>query len=419
MNIVDMGSTTAEIQLNPDRPSDDRIPIAHEELRINKQSVETGRVQVRTRVDERTAWVREELAREDVQVEWVEVNREVDAAPEIRTEGDTLIIPLFEEVLVVEKRLVLRKEIHLIRRSATQPYEAPVQLRRLDADISRVPPPRTDLPAQETPMTRTLTALYDTRDHAEQARQHLLSAGLAPDNVTLAAAEQRGEPGDRSASKGGGGIMQTVKHFFMPEEDHHAYAEGMNRGGVLLTAQAPEGQEDRAIDILDRSGAVDFEARQAEWRDSGWRRPAGGEGVEPDRDVTIPIAEERLQVGKREVDRGSVRVRSYVSEQPVSEQVQLREEHVNVERRPVNEPISGSPEGIFEERSFEVAERGEEAVVGKETVVTEELHVGKQADERTETVQDTVRRTEVDVDDQRGRTQRPDQGSGASPPDRP
>jgi uncharacterized protein (TIGR02271 family) len=123
--------------VNPKSTPSDRIPIAHERLNVGKQTLETGRVHVRTKVSEHTEWVREELARENVEVEWVEVNRQVDAIPPIRTEGDTLIIPMFEEVLVVEKRLVLRKEIHITRRMETEPYEAAVPLRRVDADVTR------------------------------------------------------------------------------------------------------------------------------------------------------------------------------------------------------------------------------------------------------------------------------------------
>jgi uncharacterized protein (TIGR02271 family) len=99
-----------------------------------------------------------------------------------------------------------------------------------------------------------------------------------------------------------------------------------------------------------------------------------------------------------------VRIRSYVVERPVSEQVSLREEHVAVERRPVSGTtqagtISGDP---FQERTIEVEERGEEAVVSKEARVVEEVVVRKEAEQRTETISDTVRRTEVDVEDERG-----------------
>jgi stress response protein YsnF len=111
------------------------IPLAQERLRVDKKIVERDRVVVKTHVDERTAWVREELAREDVQVTWVDIDREVDEPPAVRTEGDTIIIPLFEEVLVVERRLVLRQEIHLTRKRSTERFDQPVTLRRTTADI--------------------------------------------------------------------------------------------------------------------------------------------------------------------------------------------------------------------------------------------------------------------------------------------
>jgi uncharacterized protein (TIGR02271 family) len=123
-----------------------------------------------------------------------------------------------------------------------------------------------------------------------------------------------------------------------------------------------------------------------------------------DRDEVIPVAEEELHVGKRDVSHGRVRIRSYVVERPVEEQVTLREERVAVERRPVSGTtqagtLGGDP---FQERTIEVEERSEEAVVSKEARVVEEVVVRKEADQRTETISDTVRKTEVDVEDERG-----------------
>jgi uncharacterized protein (TIGR02271 family) len=115
----------------------------------------------------------------------------------------------------------------------------------------------------------------------------------------------------------------------------------------------------------------------------------------------IPIVEERLQVGKREVNRGRVRVRSYVVETPVQEQVSLRQEHVEVERRHVDRPLTGADEALFRDRTIEATESAEEAVVAKEARVVEEVVVRKEADERVQTVQDKVRRTEVEVEDER------------------
>jgi uncharacterized protein (TIGR02271 family) len=124
-------------------------------------------------------------------------------------------------------------------------------------------------------------------------------------------------------------------------------------------------------------------------------------------DEVIPVAEEELHVGKREVSHGRVRIRSHVIERPVEEQVSLREERVQVERRPVEGSMHAGTIGgdnLFQERTLEVEERGEEAVVSKEARVVEEVVVRKEADQRTQTVSDTVRKTEVEVEDERGNT---------------
>ena len=124
-----------------------------------------------------------------------------------------------------------------------------------------------------------------------------------------------------------------------------------------------------------------------------------------DRDEVIPVAEEHLNVGKRDVSHGRVRIRSYVVERPVEEQVSLREERVHVERRAASGDLrtgSVGNENLFQERTIEVEERGEEAVVSKEARVTEELVVRKDVEQRTQTVSETVRKTEVEVEDERG-----------------
>ncbi len=113
----------------------------------------------------------------------------------------------------------------------------------------------------------------------------------------------------------------------------------------------------------------------------------------------IPLAEERLRVGKREAHGGRVRVRSYVVETPVEEQVRLREEHVRVERVEADRAATGSEAELFRERTIEAEESVEEPVVSKEVRVTGEVVVSKDSTERTETIRDTVRRTEVDVDE--------------------
>ncbi len=142
------------------------------------------------------------------------------------------------------------------------------------------------------------------------------------------------------------------------------------------------------VEIRDGNAYID-EARDLP---EGTMMPAQREGEQ-----VVPIVEEELVVGKRAVERGSIRVSTRVVETPVQEQVRLREEHVEVERRTVNAQVA-DPDRLFAEKSFEVSATNEEAVIGKTARVTEEVVVRKDVGERVEQIDDTVRRTEVDVD---------------------
>jgi uncharacterized protein (TIGR02271 family) len=109
------------------------------------------------------------------------------------------------------------------------------------------------------------------------------------------------------------------------------------------------------------------------------------------------VTQEELSVGKRTVEQGGVRVYSRVSERPVRETVDLQEERVDIERRPVNRPAQAGDDA-FREQSFEMRERAEEPVVEKRARVVEEVKVGKRRQKKARTVQDTVRKTEVEVE---------------------
>ncbi len=273
--------------------------------------------------------------------------------------------------------------------------------------------------------TRTITAIYDSESEAQQARQELLSHGLDDSDVRIVSHQlsSRRVGSDTGEDKG---IWESIKDFFVGEHDRPTYSEGLRRGGCLLTARVTDEQSDEAIAVLEGTNAVDLDRRAEEWRAEGWsgespelggtertsESPTARAGTTRD-ERSIPVAEERLRVGKREVDRGGVRVRSYVVEEPVREDVSLREEHVEVERRPVQG--AAAPEDVFRDQTIEVSERGEEAVVAKDAVVTGEVAVRKTAEERTETVEDTVRHTEVDVDDTREATKPRDPAAGSGP----
>ncbi|KAB0682751.1 DUF2382 domain-containing protein [Aureimonas leprariae] len=138
--------------MRPDRIADERaaavpahpegedatLVVAEEALRVNKRDVVTGRVRVRTRTTSREAIAAADLAGETVEVVRKAVDREIDAVPEVRTEGDVTIVPVVEEVLVVETRLVLKEEIHIRRTRSVERFETPVVLRRQDASVDRL-----------------------------------------------------------------------------------------------------------------------------------------------------------------------------------------------------------------------------------------------------------------------------------------
>jgi uncharacterized protein (TIGR02271 family) len=182
-----------------------------------------------------------------------------------------------------------------------------------------------------------------------------------------------------------GGVIGALVGSGIPEEHAKVYEEGVKSGGIYMGVN-PRTDED----------AEYFERN---WTETRGERVYRGE-------TAIPVVEEELKVGKREVERGGVRVESRVEEVPVEQQVRLKEEHVHVERRAVDRPV-GAGDEAFREGSFEVTERAEEAVVAKEARVVEEVVVNKEVGERTETVRDTLRRTDVDVREVGGDDVRP------------
>ncbi|CAO3406141.1 YsnF/AvaK domain-containing protein [Azospirillum largimobile] len=274
-----------------------------------------------------------------------------------------------------------------------------------------------------------------------------------------------------------GGILTRLSGWGIPNHDAQVYAEGVRRGGSLLKLRLDEEDVDRAMEVLERGNVVDVEERGTAYRESGWtgfdegadyyddssaeeerlRYSPGRTAIDTtgtgtgtgmgtstsgagltgaaaamrdvntestrttrtgtsEREEQIPVVEEQVNIGKRTVERGGVRVRSYVVETPVEEQVRLRDETVTVERRPGG-MVEGSaevPADAFRERTIEVTETDEEAVVSKTAHVRETVVVRKDVEERAQSVRDTVRRTEVEIEDTRDeslrdrRSDRPD-----------
>ena len=153
---------------------------------------------------------------------------------------------------------------------------------------------------------------------------------------------------------------------------------------------------------LEMSGAETTETAEqthtaAMQREANAKHVAGVTRAADENEIVLPVIEEQLQIGKRTVESGAARVRTTVTERPVEETVTLREENVTVERRPVDRAVGNAPDA-FREGTIEVTEMAEVPVVGKQARVVEEVVVGKNVTEHEETVRDTVKRTDVEVE---------------------
>jgi uncharacterized protein (TIGR02271 family) len=267
-------------------------------------------------------------------------------------------------------------------------------------------------------MAKTLVALYDTCTDAERVVQELMQDGFPRSDVHLALDHTEGCETQHAAvawdsASEGDTFFETLVDLGVPHEEAHAYAEGVRRGGALVVVESSDERAERGMAILQRLHPVDIHVRTAQWRHEGWtgydanaqarattRVAAAGAGtrrVEGDKEVTIPVVEEDISIGKQEVERGHVRIYSRVTAQPVEESVRLREEKVTVERRPVDRPATEADFAAAGKDVIEMTEKAEEPVINKQARVVEEVVVHKDVTEHTETVRGTERHTDVDV----------------------
>jgi uncharacterized protein (TIGR02271 family) len=261
-------------------------------------------------------------------------------------------------------------------------------------------------------MTHTVIGLFDSKTEAQAAMRDLVAAGFAEEHIDFSnrrfdettSGTTTGATSGTTTGTTGGGISGFFNSLFGDDSpEARNYTNVASDTEAILTVQTDSDERSRQIaDILDRNGAVDVDERSAQYQAN--YAQSGGTAATENRtgatgDTTIPIIEEELQVGKREVQGGGVRVRSRVIEKPVEETVRLREEHVVVNRRPVDRAVTDADMSNFKEGDIEITERSEQAVVSKQARVVEEVEVGKQVSEREQVVSDTVRRTDVEVEE--------------------
>lgn len=253
-------------------------------------------------------------------------------------------------------------------------------------------------------MAQTVVGFFDSAEEGRRAVTQLQEAGIGQGSIDIrenSGSENAGY--ERNvADDNEGGIKGFFKSLFGDDDDEaDRYSRVGNSSRCIVTVHAQtEDQAERAADILDSCGAIDVDERSSQYGSASSDR---SESTGQRRETVIPRVQENLEVGKRTEERGGVRVRSRIVERPVEEHVRLREEHVNIERQAVDRPVSMDDARSFQDREIELTERTEVPVVNKEARVVEEVRISKEVTERDETIRDTVRDTEIDIDNTNGR----------------
>lgn len=286
-------------------------------------------------------------------------------------------------------------------------------------------------------MTQTVIGIFDSPSEAQTAVTQLTNSGFTRGDIDIASRNTSTDTGATTDTAYQEEDRDSIGDFFKSlfgsdDDDDYSnsrrYSEVAKRGTIVTVHARSSEEASRAADILDEYGAVDIDERASQYSsgttgagigtmgaatgvtgmgstttadmdDLSASTRTGSTHTGEHKDSSIPIIEENLQVGKREVERGGVRVRSRIVERPVEEHLRLREEHVWVERTPVDRTATDADFANVKEGEFEMREHNEVPVVNKEARVVEEVSFGKEVEEHDETIRETVRKTDVDVED--------------------
>ena len=256
----------------------------------------------------------------------------------------------------------------------------------------------------------SIVAVYDTPAHAELAVQDLLAAHVPANAIERHTAEgsYAGTTGGAPVKKPGGFLSSLFGGGNETHADVATYNSSLSGGGTAVTVHGiPPEDFDRVAAILEQHNPIEFDEGSAGsttgmaatgmattgLATTGTALPATGT-----RGETLQLSEESLVVGKRLVNQGGTRIRRYVVERPVEQDVSLHDERVVVERRPVADGRTADASAFTDnDRVIEMTETTEQAVVGKTARVVEEVALRREGVDRAETVHDTVRKEEVEI----------------------
>jgi len=227
----------------------------------------------------------------------------------------------------------------------------------------------------------TLVCLFHHHDQASAATQDLHKQGVPPASISVV----RNESSEELAGS-------SLDELGIPLRDRQHLLDGLRHGGIIVAVSAVPEQVSIVEKIFGNHKATKID-------EAAVVLPVAPLASAATTGSVIPIVEEELAVGKRTVDQGGVRVYRRIIEIPVERSIGLREEHVVVDRHAVDRPVTDADLALQGNQTFELTETAEEAVIGKTAHVVEEVVVGKNVTERTEHIHDTVRHTEVELEE--------------------
>ncbi|MGI4789509.1 MAG: YsnF/AvaK domain-containing protein [Janthinobacterium lividum] len=253
-------------------------------------------------------------------------------------------------------------------------------------------------------MASIVIGLFENRPDAESALKDLVDNNFDRNHIDLK--ESYSEDSQHSLAS----IRHELEGAGVPNTDAELFEEGMRAGDALEIVHTSDDQADLAREIMNRHGALDIhDASSMRGGSALGMAPAVAAAsaaapvmpgqIETADEIVVPIVQEELSVGKRQIQRGGVRVFQRVTERPVEETVTLRDETVTVDRRPVSRAVADADTAFAKTADFVITETDEVAVVSKQVHVVEEVTIGKTETDHTETIRDTVRRTDIDVEE--------------------
>ncbi|MCG5242251.1 DUF2382 domain-containing protein [Azospirillum doebereinerae] len=383
-------------------PTEERVivPLAEEHVTVHKTVRASGGVRVRKTVQETFQDIDETVTVQDVTVERVPIGRWIDQPMPERQEGDTTVIPIIEEVAVIETRLRLVEEIRVTRSESTRPLRTAVPVRReqvvvedVSADGTVTNRPATPRPAppqpappqsndsratptpapalRRTPMT-TIIGLFTESNAASKAHKAILALGGQKADVRVF------ESGSKASAED---LRYALSGLEIEDKDIKALTGALERGALIVSALVSADQTDAVTEAMTDNGAQGTDVFENPEADT----------------LVLPEVEETMGVAKTAVTSG-IRATTKVTERPVQQTVTLTEETVQARRREVDRDLSPQEaETAFQEKTIEVTGVSEEAEIRKAARLIGEVEITKNSQQRKETVRDTVRKTEVET----------------------